>query len=259
MAGIVYTIISIILSIWIFKSQTSLLYLFFVVLASAPFIYREIANEEKEDINITDEAKRLKSHSRVLGLFLFLFFGITIGTALSYIFLPIVTGNDNIFSLQENVISQVRGPTGNVAHLTVLKIILLNNFKVLLMSLIFSFLYGFGAIFILTWNASIIGVAIGSSILSGLNAMGMSIALSDVANLVSLSLVKYFVHGIFEIAGYFTIGLAGGIISYSIIKDDFNERNIKAIFTDVYELILISIVLIISGSLIEVFIKPVII
>ena len=42
--------------------------------------------------------------------------------------------------------------------------IFINNMGVLFLCIIFSFLYGAGAIFILTWNASVIAAAIGSFI-----------------------------------------------------------------------------------------------
>ena len=52
--------------------------------------------------------------------------------------------------------------------------IFLNNIRVLFLCIIFAFIYGAGAIFILTWNASIVGVAIGNLIREGIGRLGIT-------------------------------------------------------------------------------------
>ena len=68
--------------------------------------------------------------------------------------------------------------------------------------------------------------------------------------------MRYMTHGVFEILAYFMAGLAGGIISVAIINNDLMGENKKRILRDSVDLILLSIVFLIVGSIIEVFVTP---
>ena len=104
--------------------------------------------------------------------------GITTALVFSYVVLPQEAVHE-IFDLQEkaigNVNKYVQGNTiegvvvqgtitGNVTKFNIFVKIIINNLKVLFFCLVFSLLYGTGAIFILTWNASVIAAAIGNLI-----------------------------------------------------------------------------------------------
>ena len=94
-------------------------------------------------------------------------------------------------------------------------IIFLHNLEVLFGTIALSFLYGAGAIFILTYQASILGAVIGANIL---NLFGKYSSLGFFGNFfaflhgsyISLSLLPY---GFFEIGSYFLGAVAGGIFS----------------------------------------------
>jgi len=62
--------------------------------------------------------------------------------------------------------------------------------------LIFSLIFGAGAIFVLAWNASVIAAAIGIFTKSELSSL-------------PIALIRYMIHGIPEIASYFIVALAG--------------------------------------------------
>ena len=119
-------------------------------------------------------------------------------------------------------------------------------------SILFAFIYGLGAIFILTWNASVIGTAIGIFVRSKTIA-GSSVLLS-----VPLGLYRYFLHGIPEILAYFVGGLAGGIISVAIINHDFGTKKFEKIILDSSELITLSLIILFVAALIECYITPLI-
>jgi len=120
----------------------------------------------------------------------------------------------------------------------------------MLFCLFFSLFFGAGAIFILTWNASVIGAAMGSFATERLGLFGSHLIG------IPLSLMRYMTHGVFEILAYFMAGLAGGIISVAIINNDLMGENKKRILRDSVDLILLSIVFLIVGSIIEVFVTP---
>ena len=90
--------------------------------------------------------------------------------ALWYVILP-TSIHQNLFSIQTHTIETINYQvTGNAINAGgVFLKIFLNNIRVLTFCLLFSFFYGVGAIFILTWNASVIGVAIGNFIRSNVS------------------------------------------------------------------------------------------
>ncbi|MCK5282052.1 MAG: stage II sporulation protein M [Nanoarchaeota archaeon] len=249
--GILYSSIAIIISIFLFRDYASLIAIFFTVMASIPIIYWTIKMEEKKDLSIHEEKVLIKEHGKALAFFVFLFLGFVVSFSLWYVLLP-ADISSKVFEIQTNTISQINNPlTGNAYNLagTFTKI-LFNNIKVLLFCLIFAFFYGFGAIFILTWNASIIGVAIGDF---------MKSHIGNYAAIMSIALLKYLIHGIPEILAYFMAGLAGGIISIAVIRHDLKSNKFKHILLDSADLTFGAVVMLVIAALLEVFVSPLII
>src|SRR3989338_8474183 len=163
-AGFIYSLIGLFLSYLVFKESAGLLTVFLIVLATLPLLYTTITNEEELDLKYDQEIVLLKEHTKVLVFLMFLFFGITVALALAYIVLPSeIVGS--VFSVQHEAIGKVNSHIqGGAVKLTLFSKIFLNNLKVLFFCIIFSFLYGTGAIFILTWNASVVATAMGNLI-----------------------------------------------------------------------------------------------
>jgi uncharacterized membrane protein SpoIIM required for sporulation len=67
---------------------------------------------------------------------------------------------------------------------------------------------------------------------------------------------RYMLHGLPEIAAYFTAALAGGIISVGLIRHDVRDPKFWAVMADSLNLILISIAILIIAAVMEVFITP---
>jgi uncharacterized membrane protein SpoIIM required for sporulation len=114
--------------------------------------------------------------------------------------------------------------------------------------LLFAFFYGVGAIFILTWNASVIGAAIGNFVNSNI---GGSYFTS-----ISMGLLRYSIHGLPEMLAYFMAGLAGSIISIAIIRHDFGSGKFKHILIDSLDMIFLSVFVLFIAALLEVFVTP---
>ncbi len=262
--GLIYSSIAIVLSLWIFNQYASLVMVFFTVLAATPLIYNTIKSEEQKDLTDMPEKKLLKEHSKALSFFMYLFLGITLSCALWYVFIP-QSWLSNLFGVQTQTIVDINssvlkfGSTGFfVQFVKVFSRIFFNNLKVLIFCILFAFIYGVGAIFILTWNASVIGVAIGNFIRSGIaktGSFGFS-TLSNYFHVISIGLLRYSIHGIPEILAYFTAGLAGGIISIAVIKHDFGTRKFEKIILDSSDLLLLSLGLLFLAAILEVFITP---
>ena len=256
--AIVYSSIALWLSYFIFPQYATIVMVFFTVFSCIYVLQGAFKREEgKEKKNIREE-KLLRSHLKLLVLMLSLFIGFVISFSIWAFIMPYILPSDQvalIFSSQNSAVENVRAAvmsvsgnsvSGNVVASNGLTPILMNNLKVLLVSLLFAFFFGAGAIFVLAWNASVMGFVIGNLARNTLGLIGMPIAFA-----------KYFVHGIPEMLAYLTAALAGGIIYMAICRGDFmNPKINKKIIFDAVALFLISIFLLIVAALIEVYVSP---
>ncbi len=261
--GAVYATVGLFLAFWVFREYSSMFMVFLTTLATVPLLYFTIKGEEEADVKLKTEIAMLKEHSKVLLFLLALFLGVTVSLAIWYVVLP---GSmvDTLFSSQIQTITAINDHISSSAvsadvQSGLLLRIFLNNVRVLVFSILFSFLYGMGAIFILTWNASVIAAAIGNfvrgTITSYAQAAGF-VGLGTYFHVFSIGFLKYAVHGIPEILAYFVGGLAGGIISMAIVRHDlFSERKEKVVF-DVAELILLSVAILFFAAILEVYVTP---
>lgn len=258
--GIIFASSAVLLSLWIFQDFASLAMVFLTVLAAFPFVYNTIKIQEEEDLTDLPEKTIMKDHSKALMTFLFLFFGFVVAFALWYVILPSSMTN-LLFKTQADTILHIntRLAPNVVNPLRVFSVIFFNNLKVLIFCIIFSFIYGAGAIFILTWNASVIGTAIGNFIRSNLTQYAAHTGLTKVGayfHVFSLGLLRYSIHGIPEILAYFTAGFAGSIISVAVIRHNFQTKKFGKILVDSSDLILISLLLLFLSAVLEVYITP---
>lgn len=267
--GIFYSTIAMFLGLWIFYDQASLVMVFLTAIACIPLIYNTIKKEEANE-DSKKEIILLKEHSRILYFLICLFFGFIISFSAWYVFLP-SDMVQTMFSTQIQTIAainaKISGSTATVGafigigslHITgdltsnqLFWKILENNVKVLMFCIFFSFFYGAGAIFILTWNASVISAAIGNFVRSNLSAVtGLSYF-----SIFSIGVFRYMTHGIFEILAYFMGGLAGGIISVAVIRHELGTKRFKHVLMDSIDLILLAIGVLVAAAFVEVFITP---
>jgi len=247
--GLVYASVAIIVSLTLFQDFSSIVMVSLTAMASVPLIYGAIKMEEKKDIEILEEKLLIKEHGKALLSFVLLFLGFVTAFSIWYTALPEATTN-TLFQIQINTISEINSPTTGqfIGLSSTIGKIFLNNIKVLLFCLLFAFFYGFGAIFILTWNASVLATVIGAFLKANANNI----------ILAPLILLRYTLHGIPEIAAYFMAGLAGGIISIALIRHDFGSEKFKHILTDSLDLIVLAVVTLLGAALVEVFISPMI-
>jgi uncharacterized membrane protein SpoIIM required for sporulation len=259
--GIAYSSVGMFLGNWIFNEQASLIMVFLTVAACIPLVYNTMKAEEKKDLVISDERKLLKEHGKVLVYLMLLFAGFVVSFVFWYTVLPskIV---QSTFHVQTVTIQSINVKIlGSAIKTRTFMSILMNNLKVLIFCILFSFLYGAGAIFVLTWNASVIAAAIGNFIRTNLSIYATKLGFAKMASylhIITVGLLKYSLHGAPEIAAYFVAGLAGGIISVAVINESFGTKNFTRIVLDSADLIVIAIMLLVIAGIIEVFISPII-
>lgn len=269
--GFVYSFISAFLALWVFKNYVSVVMITLTIAASIPFVHNVFKSEEEKDLTAQPEKKLLKEHTKAIKALFFLFVGFVLAFTSLYLFMPTAVV-EKMFSAQLDTIITVESaaPTGNYLAVTgdyasvtgnyispfqVVSKIFLNNIKILIFCLIFSFFYGAGVIFILAWNASVMATAIGSFIRNNLfYAKGAF----DYFQVTLMGFLQYILHGIPEIIAYFIGALASGIISFALVNHDFMDEHFKKIAKDVGILVGVAIIILVAAAFIEVFITPLI-
>lgn len=257
--GALYCTVGIFLSLWVFRSESSLIMVFLSSMAAIPLVYNTIRFEGRKDLEGMDERTLLKEHAKALSAFIYLFIGMTI----AYAFWYAVLSSDTItvlFETQQATISSIGAPvTGAATKFSAFSTIFLNNVRVLVFCVLFSFLYGSGAIFILSWNASVIGTAMGNILRNGLAEAAGLLGFERIAHYFhtfSYGLLRYALHGIPEILAYFVAGLAGGIISVAAINHKVGSQKFEHILLDSADLLLLSLAILFLAGILEVWVTP---
>jgi uncharacterized membrane protein SpoIIM required for sporulation len=253
-----YTTIAILLSLWVFAEYAGLTMVFFTVMAAIPLMIKLIVLEERKLFSRAHEV----THRATIPFFIFLFLGMVSAFAFFFTVLPEATVNQifnvqisTIQSVNTNIMSQLSGQFfGDFFPL-----VIFNNLKVMTFAVLFSFIYGSGAIFILTWNASVLGVAIGSLIRELISATAASVGAVGVGTYfgaISISFARYLLHGIPEIGAYFVAGLAGGIISVGVLRYQLFDERFMVVMKDALFLLIVAVILVLISGAIEVLISP---
>jgi uncharacterized membrane protein SpoIIM required for sporulation len=261
--GILYASLSLLLVHFLFKTDavlsksSGLIVVLFCVMFSIPFMYFIIRNEEKEDEEIETIWDVWKVHSDAIYAFLWLFLGFLV----AFSFWSITLQNPNLLNSQIETYCNINSPgeidqciakysfTSQVVSASALSnssrffSIIGNNFGVMIFTMIFSLIFGAGAIFVLAWNASVISAAIG--IFTGYK-------LAD----LPLGLLRYMIHGFPEIAAYFITALAGGILGVGIIRHGFKDKKFKKVILNVLVLMGLAILVLLIAAVIEVYFTP---
>lgn len=245
-----YTSLAIFLSFISFREYSSIFSVFLVTLALIPFFISRIKVDESFDMKIDSSKKIYLVHSKTLLLFFLMFIGITIAYMTWYILIDFQM-KPVLFEAQSHIVSRMNGGfTGSFDNKAqVFMTILSNNLKVLAFVALFGLFYGFGGFFILAWNSSVLGYALGDYFQKFMT-QGFGVALMK-------SFLRYFTHGVLEIMAYFVASIATGIIFIGILRKDFRKKNFDILMRDVTELFIISIIILIVAAFIEVYITPI--
>lgn len=257
--GMLYASVAVFLSLWVFRSDASLILVFLMVFASLPLIYKTMYIEAKKSYKDKEEDLP-RAHMDALKVFIYLFLGFMIAMAIWYLVLP----SDIVYDLFSSQMSTIRSinsndATGQVTSWDFLSVIIINNLKVMAMCMLFSFFFGAGALFIFAWNASVISAALGNFVRTSLSQYATTAGFTKVGlylQVFSLALVRYMTHGLFEIAAYLVAGLAGGLVSIAVINKHFEGDHFRVILKDTTDLMILAVLLVVIAGLIEVFITP---
>ena len=261
--GLLYASLSILLVEWFFSGDavlynySGMIVVTFCVMFSIPFMYYIIKIEEEEDEQVSGFFGVWKAHSDAIYAFMWLFFGFLIAFSFWYIILQ----DQNLFNAQIETYCMINSPgeigdcvqrynfgsaspTGAATKEARFLSIISNNIYVMIFTLIFSLIFGAGAIFILAWNASVISTAIG-------------VFTQYQVNEIPIGLARYMIHGFPEIAAYFVTALAGGIFGVDIMRNGFANLKSLRVVENVFILLSMAILLLVVVGVIEVYLTPI--
>lgn len=222
----------------IFETSVGLITNFLITIAMTPFMLSLMSYEEIKEEEIIKSKRNLgffQRHGDILKIYTAFFCGMILSFSILYTILP-DSISQKIFTDQINQINTIRG---NVASPGTFFKIITNNISVLLLSFALSFIFGAGAIFLLSWNASVLSTAIGTLAKQ-----------SGGIKSLPLAILPFFPHGSLEILAYFIGGIAGGLVSVSITRR--KSLGFWFVVKDSLKLMVISVVLLIAAGLIEI-------
>lgn len=262
--GIIYASLSLLLVNWFFSGDvvlsqySGMIVVTFAVMFSLPFMYYIIKKEEAEDEEAVGFLSVWKIHKDAIFALMWLFMGFII----AFSFWHIVLGDSNLFNAQIETYCRINSPgnilgcverynfattsattsavTKEIRFLSIIE----NNVYVMIFTLLLSLIFGAGAIFVLTWNASVIATAI---------TVFTKSSIKD----IPLGILRYMIHGFPEIAAYFITALAGGIFGVGILRNGIRGKRFIHVLENTVILLFIALIILLIAAIIEVYFTPV--
>ncbi len=213
----------------------------FAMVPAIPLIWTLLMREEKADEEFFRHNKSFfHYHGTLIEIFGFFFLGAVVAYSVWYAALPTDVSKE-VFSSQIKEIGLVQQAvsTGMAFKQGMFEFLFSHNLQVLALMFAFSFLYGIGSVYLLLWNASVIGVFIGSKV----HAEGALGVLNAFFGLLP--------HGSLEILAYFIASIAGGILSVAISRRRWAHPEFKLVMLDVATLAVVAVVILAIGALVE--------
>src|SRR3989338_751043 len=172
-------------------------------------------------------------HNELIKFYLYSFFGMAVAYAMLFALFP-PDLSDHLFSSQMSA----TGLAGNFSNPEIFFEIISNNLVLVFVAFALSIFYGAGSLYILNYNASLLGMLYGNV---------FRILIWSVPSIWLVNPILYLPHTILEIIGYLLAAVAGGILS-EINLSHINRRYLL----DSITLLIISINIILMAGYIEV-------
>ena len=257
--GFFYASIAIFVSAVLFFHAPSMVVVTFMTLPSVYVFTSIMARKCLEEVKVKSLLDLLTVNTDLVEMYTFLFLGMVAGVAIWFSVLPAEMADqlmsEQLFNLYS--ITQITSATASGSAVTVMQsassdifmMIAANNIKLVLLMAVLSFVFAAGALFILAWNASVVGVAIGLMVrrfaTSGPNVPAMLTG-------IPLGFAYYILHLVPEVVAYFIAAIAGAMISSAMIRyTPFSPKSRKLMLIAVC-LLAISIGLILLAAGIEI-------
>ncbi|MBL7160202.1 MAG: hypothetical protein ISS95_01445 [Candidatus Aenigmarchaeota archaeon] len=247
--GIVFSSIAVFLSSSLFSHSPSMVVIAFMTIPCI-YVFTNYLNKKSEEETKECSIKNVFMINVDLAeMYLFLFLGMSVGITLWFSILPFEMLK-NVFSEQIWNLEQLGVATGFAINPETFMLIASNNVKLVLLCTIMSFIFGAGSLFILSWNASVVGVAVGT-LISKMRMAGTAASMAALRGL-SLGTAYYILHLVPEVVAYFYAAVAGAFISSAFIRYKPFSKECKKLLGISLLLLFISVALIIFGAYVEI-------
>ena len=249
-----------------FPTHASVLSVAFITIGVVPLLHIILSRETDDEVHCRKSAPTFFArHFNLIQLYLWVFVGIILSFSVVYVISPpaertllfseqigefcaisgsdACTGNSPLSAISGKATAMAFDECKNPATSTVASctgFILGSNSKVLFAVIGLSIIYGAGAIFIIAWNASILGVFFGEMFLMNEHVKSFGFLQSMLVG-----------HGPPELFAYIFGALAGAILSAIISRGEFFTHNFYVLLTDVVFLAALAIFSVIYGAATE--------
>ncbi len=266
--GVGYSILGILIAKVLFPKDSGLVSVAFISLLLLPELYKIFSIEERQEMMESEFSFKelFRDDGDVVKIYIFLFLGVLLVFTLGTLILPPQETN-RLFEQQleirsapghangeqltyEGVFADEFTFTGNLFWN-----LLSNNFRVLLACFFIALLTGDGAIFIITWNASVWGTIFGitarhaSEYASQYPAQAVLSYSAPIMILIIFLIV--FWHMMIEAIAYFCAAISGSIISKDVLLEKFESERFKMVFKFNLYLFIVALVFLVLGALVE--------
>ena len=255
---------SIIAAYHIAPSHSSVLSVAFITIGLIPVVHNILTKEEYEEaIERKSSVTFFARHFNLILIYVLIFVGVILAFTFAYVAFP-ADVNQTVFSEQiksfcwmqpgscEGSIPLSITGQATAAGLDYCRVpemqdpfacsfvIFQNNAQVLIFIIILSLLYGAGAIYIIAWNASIIGLFFGEMILT-----------FEYGKAFGFAILMVIGHGAPELFAYVFGALAGAVLSAMVSRGQFLSHEFSTIIKDVLFLAGLGLFSVAYGSFVE--------
>lgn len=244
-----YSIIGILIASVLFPADPALVAVAFTAILILPELNKLFSIEERREDKekLFSFRNLIRDNKDFIKVYLFIALGIFLVYAISSIVLPSLQVND-LFREQ----LEMRGASGEAIFGKAIFTtglfwdILLNNWWVLVACFLISLLTGDGAIFLITWNASMWGTIFGviarnAGAVTGMNPFWY----------LFLVLLIVLPHAFLEILSYILAAISGGVISKDVLLEKFESTRFARVFNYNLWLFIMAVLVLIIGAVVE--------
>ncbi len=262
--GVIYSFVGIGLAWILFRNDPALVAVAFTSLLLLPELYKIFSIEERRESMETDfSIKTLwRDDIDIIRIYFFLFLGIMFSYSAMTLTMDSLQTN-SLFREQLEIrfgsdlpVSAGEGGQGldysNIVDfpgtfsMDLFYGLLSNNFLVLLACFIMALLTGDGAVFLISWNASVWGTIFGITAKGAATFTGGS---TIVLFLLVLAIV--FPHMMIEALSYFLAAISGSVISKDVILEKFASERFFEVFGLNLYLLLVALFFLLLGAVVE--------
>ena len=252
--GVGYYIVGLLLASILFPGDPALVAVAFTSMLLLPEMYKIFSIEERQESmeKKVSLGALWRDDIEVVRIYIFMFLGILLVYAMGALVLPSLDANSLFREQLEIRFGQ--GFSGNAVagglfSSSLFFDLLSNNFLVLIACFILALLSGDGAIFLISWNASVWGTIFGITAKNAAAFQGQ-----NAFYLFGIIMLVVFPHMMLEAISYFLAAISGSVISKDVLLESFASERFFEVFGFNLYLLLCGLIFLVLGALVEAFV-----